>query len=214
MSNESIIATLTKLAEANESRLEFNRAVAAAFPCMLGEGGFRKVYDAGEVVIKLRRDLPKYDNTFPMRAINIANREEGEGYESFAKENPRFAHFVLKPTYVTLPNKHDVVLMEKVDFVWGEVDEWTGMGQDEYAQLNPEIHNQIQVIQEVFQDGHDGNVGIKGNRAYLIDFNFTGTWWDSLKIHNLRARQVLEAVGVKFRGRKPKARPMVMEAGA
>lgn len=214
MSNKSIIATLTKLAAANKSRANFNKAVAAAFPTKLGAGAFRKVYAAGDTVIKLRRAIPLRSNAFPMYKIDAANRDEGEAYAKFANKHKMFAHLVLKPTYVSLPNGHDVVLMDKVDFVWREVSGWTGMCQSDYARQNPEIHNQIQVIQETFQDGHDGNIGIKGNRAYIIDFNFSGTWHGSLNEYKPRVRKVLEAVGVKFRGRKPKAAPVAMEAGA
>lgn len=209
MSNKSIIATLTKLAEENKSRADFNRAVKAAFPVCLGAGAFRKVYDAGDVVIKLRRHEPRRNNAFPMSQIDSSNSDEASSYLRFKKANPIFAHFILQPTLITLPNGHDAVLMEKVDFVWGS----SAMLRRSVENNRHDIHNHIQVISLVFMDSHDNNVGIKGNRAYLIDFNFCGTW-TGMQDYKERARNVLEAVGIKFRGRKPKKALMAMEAGA
>ena len=175
----------------------------------MGGGAFRLAYDAGKLVIKLRRYEPNKDNPFSMIMINDANKEEATAYEAF--KDPIFVHFILRPTYVSLPNKHDAILMEKVDFVWGDLgyDE-----RDEYAKNNPLVHNQIQIIKEVFRDGHDFNIGVKGNRAYLIDFNFPKTWDGEIKSFKSSARKALEQVGVKFRGRKPKVKLLAMEEGA
>lgn len=210
MSNENIIATLTKLASTTKSRKDFNQSVENTYGTRLGAGAFRKVYDAGNVVIKLRRHVPKHDNKFPMARINSSNKEEIEGYESF-KKNTFFIHFILQPTYVALPNKHDAVLMDKVDYVLGELsyDE-----QERLAEEKPNLYKQIQVIKEVFHDGHDFNIGIIGERAYLIDFNFCGTWDGMMKHMKATARKCLEAAGVKFKGRKPKVKLKVFQAAA
>ena len=208
MSNDKIIATLTKLASATKSRKTFNQSVAKEFGTKLGSGAFRVVYAAGDTVIKLRRHSPRNDGRFDMDRINPSNQEESDAYSSF--EDAIMAHFILKPTYVALPNGHDAILMDKVDFVWGELD-WDE--QMEYAKKNPKIHDQIQIINEVFQDGHDHNVGVKGDRAYLIDFNLDKTWKGMMKSLKPRARKVLESVGVKFKGRKPKVKLLAAEAG-
>jgi hypothetical protein len=214
MSNENIISILTKLAEANPKREDFNRAVETMFKCV-GVGQFREVYAAGEVVIKLRRYT---EEDFPMRQINASNREEARAYKRFLREYPVEAMLVLKPTLVKLPNKHDAVLMERVDQVYGKM---ALAVRNRFMDEKPLIHNQIQVIQSLFQDGHDNNVGIKGSRAYLIDFNFYRTWNEGATVADVK--RVLRAVGVKFpygkrkRKAKVKAAPVAltaMEAGA
>lgn len=204
MSNAATVATLTKLARDNPKRRDFNKAVKAAFPVCLGEGAFRKVYEAGDTVIKLRRHEPRRGNAFPMSQIDSSNADEANGYTKFKKKNAVFAHFVLEPTYVSLPNGHDAVLMKKADFVWGTTPHQI---RSEIENKRHDVHNQIQIICEVFQDAHDNNIGVIGNRAFLVDFNFDKLW-NSASDYKERARKVLEAVGVRFRGRKPALKAM------
>lgn len=205
MSNDftlgSLRHTLTKLAKDNPDRKDFNAAVKRAFPVCLGEGAFRKVYEAGNLVVKVRRHEPRRNNPHPMRRIDSANSDEMEGYNDFCKSQRVLSRLVLPPTYFFLPNGHDAIVMEKMDNTWDGVGH---RGRMDIEKNNQVLHNQIQVIQEIFSDGHPGNIGFKGNRAYLIDFNFTDTWGidDDTKRN---VRKVLEAAGEKFRGRKPKA---------
>jgi hypothetical protein len=165
------LAILKTLAQDFPSRGDFNKAVAANFR-KVGHGAFRLVFDAGDVVIKIRRVKPKRDNAFPMSQINSSNRDEAAAYKKLLKSNPELATFVLKPTLVKLPNGHDVVMMEKVK-VWGSLNY---AARCKVEETDNYLHDQIQVIQGAFQDAHDNNVGIKGDRAYLIDFNFANLW--------------------------------------
>jgi translation elongation factor EF-G len=202
MSNEAIIATLTKLAKANPTRGAFNRAVADKF-IKIGAGCFRMVFDAGDVVIKVRRATPIRENPFPMEKIDKSNRDEAKAYASLIKCQPTLATFVLPSTLVKLPNGHDAIIMEKVDAVWENMD------QDDVTSNNHFLHNQIQVIQMAFQDGHDANVGVKGNRAFLIDLNFYDRWnLDSEELAFIRK----VANGVK--AALEKSAPLLMEAAA
>ena len=202
MSNEAIIATLTKLAKANPTRGAFNRAVADKF-IKIGSGAFRMVFDAGDVVIKVRRAVPCRENEFPMEKIDKSNRDEAKAYASLVKCQPTLATFVLKPTLVKLPNGHDAIIMEKVDDVWGNMD------QSEVEDNNHFLHNQIQVIQMAFQDGHECNVGVKGNRAFLIDLNFYDRW-------NLddEERAFIRSVAKDVKAALAKSAPLLMEAAA
>jgi len=211
MSQDKILATLTKLAEAHPKRADFNKAVKVAFPFVLGSGAFRRVHDTDEgFVIKLRHDKPKRDNAFPMREIDSSNKDELAGYNKIKRRSALLAHFVLKPTYFALPNGHDVVLMEKMDNTWDSIGY---AARRNVEKNNHALHNQVQVIEKTFNDGHWKNIGIKGNRAFLLDVNFSNIWsWDDED--KAFARLTLEKAGVKLRGRKPKKVLMTMEAAA
>jgi hypothetical protein len=204
MSNDfslgSLRHTLTNLAKGNPTRKDFNAAVKRAFPVCLGEGAFRKVYEAGDLVIKVRRHEPRRCNPHPQYRIDAANSDEMKGYKDFCKTQPVLSRLVLPPTYFCLPNNHDAIIMEKMENTW----EGVGCrGRMDIEENNTALHNQIQVIQEIFSDAHGANIGFKGKRAYLIDFNFTDTWGIDREC-KMNVRRVLEAVGEKFRGRKPK----------
>ncbi len=201
MSQDNILATLTKLAEAHPKRADFNKAVKVEFPFVLGSGAFRRVHDTDEgFVIKLRHDKPKRDNPFPMKEIDASNKEELAGYNKIKRKSALLAQFVLKPTYFALPNGHDVVLMEKMDNTWDSLG-WRG--RKDVEKNNPNLHNQIQIIEQHFSDGHWKNCAVKGSRAYLIDLNIISVWnWDAES--KAFARLTLEKAGVKLKGRKPK----------
>jgi tRNA A-37 threonylcarbamoyl transferase component Bud32 len=196
------LAILKTLAQDFPNRADFNKAGAANFR-KVGHGAFRIVFDGGDVVIKLRWAAPKRDNKFPMSLINSSNRDEAAAYKKLLKSNPDLATFVLKPTLVKLPNGHDVILMEKVK-VWG------GMKYNARCKVvdnNTYLHDQIQVIQTAFQDAHDNNVGIKDDRAYLIDFNFASMWGQDESDVEFRN-------GVLRRMREKNGKPLAMEAAA
>src|SRR6185369_13178317 len=102
MTKKSIITTLRKLSKRHPTRKGFNSAVGKMFP-KIGEGAFRKVYDAGEYVIKLRHtwhDGMYYDK----EEIDSGNRIEMNVYRQIAKHAPSVAYFVLKPIHVKFPN--------------------------------------------------------------------------------------------------------------
>jgi len=168
---DNTLAILKTLAQDFPNRGGFNKAVAANFR-KVGQGDFRLVFDAGDVVFKIRRANPKRDSAFPMSQINSSNRDEAAAYKKLLKSNPDLATFVLKPTLVKLPNRHDVVMMEKVK-VWSSLN---CNARCEVEENDNYLHDQIQVIQTSFRDAHDNNVGIKGDRAYLIDFNLANLW--------------------------------------
>ena len=166
--SKDIINKLEELADLNPKTADFNRAVRKAFPKCLGHGAFRSVYAADEdTVIKIRRSRPNRSG-FSMRDIKTANVEEAEHYENLLKNNPLFARFVLPPIYYTLPNGHDAVLMRRVEKVWGKLSQRT---REKHERNNTLLGRQYRIISNCFWDSHWGNIGIIGNRAYLIDLN-------------------------------------------
>lgn len=192
MSNNSIIATLKALAKDFPRRSDFNKAVAANFGKRLGSGAFRTVYDAGDVVVKLRRHRVRDDGSFGMDEINTANAEEAESYTDLKRAAPLLANFVLQPTYVKLPNKHDAIIMQKVEKLWGRL---TSAQRKRHEDEDTLMGKQYRIISHVFYDSHWNNIGIIGNRAYLIDFNrgFCGDLADEFED---MAKNVLTELGV------------------
>jgi hypothetical protein len=175
----NIRSTLEALAvEAGSDRRIFNKFVGNKYR-QIGQGAFRIVFDAGDYVIKLRRHKPWRENEFPMRQINSSNSDEMKGYKSIARDWKFVAQFVLKPTLIRLPNKHNVVIMPKVDAIVRTLEE-DGIDNDEWKDDAPvNLVDQVTFIQETFRDGHTANIGILGRRAYLIDINFAGLFYGS-----------------------------------
>lgn len=204
-------STLENLAvEAGTDRRKFNALVAANFR-KLGHGAFRIVFDAGDYVIKLRRHKPYDQNEFPMREIDKSNADEVRGYKQLVKEWDYLSQFVLKPTMMRLPNKHNVVIMPKVDAVVRKLEE-AGSDNDEWEEDAPEnLLDQVTFIEENFRDGHTANIGILGKRAYLIDINFAGLFYGAAsepKDTEAWAKRLLDAVEAGVGDEpKPKRKP-------
>lgn len=167
MSNTDVLSILNKLAKNNRKRVDFNRAVRKAFPKCLGHGAFRSVYAAGDMVVKLRRSRTN-DSGFSMSDIHPANKEEADNYEDMVRNNPMFARFVLRPTYYTLSNGHDAVLMRRVEKVWGSLPRYI---RDRHEEEDTLLGRQYRIISNCFRDAHLGNIGVIGKRLYLIDLN-------------------------------------------
>jgi hypothetical protein len=198
MSIDTIIDTLTTLATTYKSRVGFNKSIASHYK-KIGSGAFRIVFDAGTYVIKVRRSVPCSSNPFPIAMIHAANKDERDGYEKVKIASRTFAKFVCEPHYFSLPNGHDVIIMEKVEVVYGQLDRKSRKKYD----ADDIINDQMTLISEIFVDGHWNNIGIRGNRAYLIDVNMSEFHRGS-NYYEKRSRNVLRKVGVKFPGRKPK----------
>lgn len=201
--SKDIIDTLEELADRNPIRADFNRAVRKAFPKCLGHGAFRSVYAADkDTVIKIRRSRPN-GSGFSMRDIRVSNQEEAEYFEMLEREQPLFARFVLPPVYWTLPNGHDVVTMRRVEKVWGKLRQSV---REKHEDGDTLLGRQYRIISNVFQDAHWGNIGIIGNRAYLIDINqgFHGDEW--LADFVPMANEVLVELG--------EIKPKALKAGA
>lgn len=176
MSNDSTTATLVKLAKAHPKRADFNRSLKEAFGKPLGSGAFRTVFAADkETVIKVRRSRPN-GSGFRMCDIQDSNREEAEAYEQLVDEDPIFAQFVLPPIYIALPNNHDAVMMKRVEKVWGKLSQCV---REKHERDDTLIGRQYRIISNVFEDSHWDNIGIMGNRVFLIDMNqgFYGKHW-------------------------------------
>ena len=102
MSNIATIeAALKTLASKYKTRKAFNRAVQKQFP-FINEGAFRLACDAGDYVIKLRRDKPYYGSDFSIEDIRESNEVEAQNYESLMEQAPAVAFFVLAPVYIVL----------------------------------------------------------------------------------------------------------------
>jgi hypothetical protein len=190
-------STLENLAvEAGTNRNIFNKLVGSNYR-KIGQGAFRIVMDAGDYVIKLRRHKPCADNEFPMRQIDTSNHDEVRGYKEIAKQWEFVTQFVLKPTLIRLPNKHNAVIMPKVDAVVRTLEE-DGSDNDEWQDDAPvNLVDQVTFIQETFRDGHTANIGILGKRAYLIDINFAGLFYGAAsepKDTEAWAKRLLDAV--------------------
>lgn len=127
-----------------------------------------------------------------MDEINTANAEEAESYTDLKRAAPLLANFVLQPTYIKLPNKHDAIIMQKVEKLWSRL---TYAQQHRHEDEDTLLGKQYRIISHVFCDSHWDNIGIIGNRAYLIDFN--RGWCRSLadELEGM-AKSVLKELGV------------------
>ena len=173
MNKKQVIVELTKLATNNLSRRSFNKAVHKNFK-QIGSGACRLVYDAGNSVIKIRRFKKICPITiFDMKKINNSNLDEYTMYLNICINAPKLSPWLLKPEYFILPNNHDVVIMKKVE--------------TPIKLLDNHINNQIIMLQDIFEDAHDDNLGILQNRVYVIDLNHSGYNTEYSKNKNYQA---------------------------
>jgi hypothetical protein len=181
---DTIIANLTKMVKvAKNDRNTFNKMVQGYYGDPIGAGAFRKVFDAGDFVVKLRRVKPFWDNPFPMSQIHTSNADEAKGYRSLRRNWKYLSGFVLKPLYVELPYGHDAIIMPKVERTCRDLenehgDEWRSFAVEE-GEWSPILDAQYCFVTECFNDSHDANLGYIGNRLYLIDINYYGVYFNA-----------------------------------
>lgn len=176
MNKTAIITMLRRLAKKHPTRKRFNSAVDKVFP-NIGEGAFRKVYDADEYVIKLRHvwhDGMYYDK----EEIDSGNWIEMDVYKQIARQAPSVAYFVLKPIYVKFSNTHDAIIMPKVETemtVDEELLEYDKNGNSDMIEhFTPKMKLQYKFIDKAFKDGGDSNMGwdMKKERVWYLDLNY------------------------------------------
>lgn len=166
MTKAQTIATLKELATKYKSRSGFNRAVGKMFG-EIGEGAFRRVHTDGAYAIKIRLTPTEASNCVEPEELDSANEDEMVSYIQIAKHAPDVAYFVLKPTYISLPNDHDAVLMKRVD---AEPTECI----DTIVDSHPMMRKQYDFILDTFNDAGDTNIGwdTRSKRMWYLDLNY------------------------------------------
>jgi hypothetical protein len=159
---KSIRALLKSLASDFKDENDFESAVKDRCDEHLGSGMYRSVSVFGDFVVKVSWGGWGTDG----------NVTEAKFYNALKLRMPALAQFLVKPTLWRLPNKHNIIVMPRVNSMSPDCEEYDfNVIVDE--DFTPIMREQLKFIQATFFDSHESNVGwdYKLQRVWMIDFN-------------------------------------------